>query len=198
MEPFIDLLGYLFPPKKKALDAAKLHAGALAFRPAGGTLLPRHLDLPGLSPRPLGPVPALGGAISVGMCAGTHRGMDMHLDACVPTSGKLPEESGSAKSNTPLAKGYNLFLAENNNNQDKIPTYCCSSLSFSYRICITAAQSYFSEIPRCSQTPALMSGNSRRLKLRGSFTPLGLWLCGLAITRQLCVVRGIFFPSSGL
>lgn len=81
-------------------------------------MLPRHLDLPGLSPRPLGPVPALGRAISMGMCAGTHRGMDMHLDACVPTSGKLPEESGSAKSNTPLAKGYNLFLAENNNNQN--------------------------------------------------------------------------------
>lgn len=36
----------------------------------------------------------------------------------VPTSGKLPEKSGSAKSNTPLAKGYNLFLAENNNNQN--------------------------------------------------------------------------------
>lgn len=67
----------------------------------------------------------------------------------------------------------------------KIPIYCCSSVSFSYRICVIAAQSYFSEIPRCSQTPAFMSGNSRRLKSWGSFTPLGLWLCGLAITRQL-------------
>lgn len=70
----------------------------------------------------------------------------------VPT-GELSDESRSAKSNTPLAKGSGPFLSE-----IKINTflYYCSSVSFSYQICLVMACSIFLEISRCSQMCALM------------------------------------------
>lgn len=103
-----------------------------------------------------------------------------------PASEKLSNESRSAKSNSPLAKGYNLFLVGGK----KKKKYCCSSVSFSYRICLITAWSIFLRHPVVPNV-CFKVRKLQEIKITWIFYPFsGLWVFGLMMIHKF----GDFFP----